>query len=215
MIITMDNLKAGIAWWKPNFETDILNSEYDAIYNARSVGVTEQWWTATVDRLGRWKAYRGRTPPNTKAAIAARGVECLAGINAEYQKLMAGSATEPNVVTLKWEDVAQLFALAFWIKRSPVFASKLCHFLFPRLFIVMDNQATSVFDYEFYWRGMKDEWGRFEAKAEALSIRTDSIASDKPVQIHRLYPFETKIMELSHVGWNWGAPVPNPDGSSA
>jgi len=33
----------------------------------------------------------------------------------------------------------------------------MCHFLFPKLFIVMDNLDTSVFDYEFYWRGMQDE----------------------------------------------------------
>jgi hypothetical protein len=81
---------------------------------------------------------------------------------------------------------------------SPVFAGKMCHFLLPKLFIVMDNLATSVFDYEFYWRGMKDEWCRFKEKADARNLLTDAIRSDK--RLHPLYPFETKIMELSHIG---------------
>ena len=88
--------------------------------------------------------------------------------------------------------------------RSSVFVGKMCHFTFPRLFIVMDNEATSVFDYEFYWRGMKDEWSRFPAKADARKLLAEAIKSDKP--LHALYPFETKVLELSHVGYKHGFP---------
>jgi hypothetical protein len=58
-----------------------------------------------------------------------------------------------SITNLLWEDVASLFAPASMIKnaRSPVFAGKMCHFMFP-LFVVMDNKATGIFDYEFYWR---------------------------------------------------------------
>ena len=38
---------------------------------------------------------------------------------------------------------------------SQVFACKMCHFLLPNLFLVIDNWATGVMDYEFCWRGMK------------------------------------------------------------
>jgi hypothetical protein len=61
----------------------------------------------------------------------------------------------------------------------------------------MDNLATSVFDYEFYWRGMKDDWSRFPAKDNARDLLVDAIKSEKP--LHPLYPFETKIMELTHI----------------
>jgi hypothetical protein len=95
-----------------------------------------------------------------------------------------------------------LFALAFGIQRGkpPVFASKMCHFLFPKLFVVMDTTATGIFEYEFYWRGRKDEWCRFTKKAQAYNILTQAIGAGKPID--PLYPYETKIMELSSIGYN-------------
>ncbi len=80
-----------------------------------------------------------------------------------------------------------------------MFASKAVHFILPRAFIVMDNLATQAFDYEFYWRGMKDEWMRFEDKEEAIEILRASIRSPKPV--HPDFPFETGIIEVCHTGY--------------
>jgi hypothetical protein len=152
MIINLDNLKSGLQWWrKRDWPQDIHNADYYDIYNTRAAGPTEEWWRATVDRLSQWRAYRGPKPPNTKADISARGTRNLVGITSQYWKLIASTGTEPSIAYLNWEDVAPLFAIASDIKPvSPVFAGKMCHFLFPRLFIVMDNLATSVFDYEFY-----------------------------------------------------------------
>ena len=74
MIINLDNLGAGIRWWnKNNWEKDILNADYDTIYNARSEGATENWWIATVDRLSKWGVIR----PKPKAEITRRGEDCL------------------------------------------------------------------------------------------------------------------------------------------
>jgi hypothetical protein len=67
----------------------------------------------------------------------------------------------------------------------------------------MDNQATGIFEYEFYWRGMKDEWHRFPDQAEAINILTQAVMSNGQ-HLHRTYPLETKIMELSHIGYNYG-----------
>jgi hypothetical protein len=206
VITSLKNLKAGIKWWRDNrWEQDFLNADYYAIYEARSAGTTKEWWAATVNRLGQWRAYRGRTAPNTKSEIHSRGDERLGLIGAEFTKL-ACSGAEPSIADLSWEDAASFFAVVSEIKpRSPVFAGKMCHFTFPRLLIVMDNAATSVFDdYEFYWRGMKDEWSRFPEKADARNLFEEAInsASEKP--LHPSYPFETKILELSHIGYNHG-----------
>jgi hypothetical protein len=76
----------------------------------------------------------------------------------------------------------------------------MCHFLFPKLFVVMDNTATGLFEYEFYWRGMKEEWSRFAQKAAALNLLTGAMQNTQP--IHPLYPYETKIMDLCHIGYN-------------
>jgi hypothetical protein len=72
--------------------------------------------------------------------------------------------------------------------------------LFPKLFIVMDNLATGVFEYELYWRGIRDAWRSFRDEEEARKVLTEAIRSSKP--LHPDYPFETKIMELSRIGYS-------------
>jgi hypothetical protein len=206
MIITIDNLRTGLLVWfesKPKWGKDILNALYYEIYEVRSAGATEQWWTATVDRLCQWRAHRG----SSKAAIRDRGLQRLDEIADQFSKLTKKNpATEPSIADadLNWEDVARLFDLASEIKPvksgSGVFPSKLCHFLFPKVFPPMDNEVTGLSEYELYWRGMKDAWCRFKNKVEAMSIIAESIESDQ--RIHPLYPFETKTMELSHMGYN-------------
>lgn len=201
MIITIDNIKTGLKWWREgNWPQDIHNSDYYEIYGIRAAGPTEKWWTSTVERLGQWHAYRSRKPPNTKVEIHSRGLGCLNELQVQYAQIIASTGTEPSIVNLPWESVSAVFKTASNIKPySPVFASKMCHFLFPKLFIIMDNLATSVFDYEFYWRGMKDEWNRFKEKSKARSLLEKAINSDKPM--HPLYPFETRIIEFSHIGY--------------
>jgi hypothetical protein len=119
-----------------------------------------------------------------------------------FSELMAESAEEPSVAHLNWERVEPLFALATSIKPgTPVFPSKMCHFIFPKLFIVVDHEATGVFEYEFYWRGMKDEWNRFREKERAIDTIRRTVESDRP--LHPMYPVETKIKELCQIGYNY------------
>ena len=67
MIISLGNLNAGLEWWRNgNFPRDIHNADYYDIYSVRAAGDTQQWWTATVERLTQWRAYRGPKAPNTK-----------------------------------------------------------------------------------------------------------------------------------------------------
>jgi len=202
MITTIDNLRAGILWWnKQNWGADFVNDDYYDIYNARSAGTTAAWWTLTVDRLWEWKAIRAPKPPNTKYEITQRGLACLAAIATEHGRLRQSSQFEPSINDLDWERVSPLFNLASTIKPGPpVLASKMCHFLFPKLFPVMDNKATGLWEYEFYWRGMKDEWERFDQKSVAINMLTLAIQGTRP--LHSLYPFETKIPELALIGYN-------------
>jgi len=202
MIVSLDNLKAGLGWWQNSkFPKDIHNADYYEIYDARHAGPTRQWWDATVERLTQWKAYRGPRPPNTKADITARGIDRLGRVAAQYKKLVSRSTVEPCIEDHCWEDVATLYAIVSGIKPgSHVFAGKTCHFLFPKLFTVMDNLATNVFDYEFYWRGMKDEWHRLKEKVEARNLLTEAIRSRSDRPLHPQFPLGTKIIELCHIG---------------
>jgi hypothetical protein len=200
MIITLDNLRAGIVWFGQKWGADLINGEYYQIYDAQAGGITADWWAATVDRLSAWHALR---PTLTKAALTAVGGERLYAIATEYRRIRETSTTgAPNIVEFEWEAVAPLFTLLEMKPRSQVFPSKLGHFIFPNLFTVIDNLATGVIPlpYEFYWRGIKDEWHRFSHKAEARRMVAEAIY-DPLHPVHARFPFETKIMELSHIGY--------------
>ena len=86
---------------------------------------------------------------------------------------------------------------------SPVFASKLGHFIFPKVFIVMDRLGTEVMPYDYYWQGMTNEWNLFADKQTAIALLKDEIEKNASRDVHPYYPFETKIMELCHVGDKW------------
>jgi hypothetical protein len=198
MILTLENLHAGISWWGARWDLDLMNADYFAIYEARANGFTESWWSATVATLSRWQAYRGPKPPNRKEEITKRGLDELTHLASEYSKLVEGSRSEPCIADLHWEEVEPMFTIAFGIKPSYVFAGKMCHCLLPKAFLVMDNVATGVSQYEIYWRGMRNAWSRFNDKEEARTVLGNAIVSEGPV--HQWYPFETKIMELCHIG---------------
>lgn len=198
MIITLDNLKKGLKWRTQRWPNDvnIRNTLYDDIYKVRSKGVTEEWWRATVSRLSQWTANR----PYSNNKIRNRGRKQLVRIRQQFRKLIA--AGEPCITNLQWADIDQLFEIAFEIKplksMTPVFASKMCHFLFPKLFIVMDNKATGVGHYELFWRGLKDSWNKFNDKEKARNILFKAIQNRR----HRNYPVETTIMEICAIGYN-------------
>jgi hypothetical protein len=82
------------------------------------------------------------------------------------------------------------------------------------LFLVIDNWATGMMDYDLCWRGIKEEWARFPAKDDARRELRHAIKSRYP--LHELYPFETKIMELSLIGhyWRTKSEAKNEDGDS-
>jgi hypothetical protein len=47
---------------------------------------------------------------------------------------------------------------------------------------------------------MKDEWLRFREKSEAVA-KLKAAMETKGKQVHELFPYETKIIELSHIGY--------------
>jgi hypothetical protein len=198
MIINLVNLRAGLVWFGDRWGTDLVNGDYYGIYEERAAGVTEKWWETTVGHLGKWQAYRGRYAPNSREEITKRGHDRLPDLASAYSKLMARSESEPCIADVQWEDLEPIFKVAYAIKPSPVFAGKMCHFLLPKAFIVMDNIATQASHYEVYWRGMRDGWHSFKDKPAAMKSLKDSLICEKP--IHERYPFETKIMEMCHIG---------------
>lgn len=199
MIITLDNLNVGIEYRRQNWPNDALNNkEYYDIYTVREQGITDAWWRRTVERLSAWRANRGCT----NELIHNRGIQRLGRISQLYQQLI--TAGEPCITNLQWSDIEPLFVMVSEIKqtRSSVFASKMCHFLFPKLFIVFDNKATGAGHYELFWRGLKGAWSEFEQQEKARNILFNAIRNGQCVQVHPNYPVETVIMETYLIGYN-------------
>jgi len=64
----------------------------------------------------------------------------------------------------------------------------------------MDRLGTEVMPYDYYWQGMVNEWSLFADKHVAINVLKKEIEKQASCDVHRSYPFETRIMELCHVG---------------
>ena len=198
--MTIELLKAGIDWWgnKPRWDKDFLNSFYTRLYTTRPDKLNDEWWGTTVDDLSRWRATR----PKSNAEITQKGLDRLTQINTIYSAIRNRFKSEPTIVDLQWSDIAPLFDIMNEIKngQSPVLPSKLGHLLLPRVFVVIDNEATGVYPYQFLWRMMKNEWDKCEDKDAQIQTLSAAILQ-QAAKITSDYPFETKIPELWLIGY--------------
>jgi hypothetical protein len=206
MQLSLQALKSGISWWRSEkrdrWPLDFHNSVYHELYELRREGLSPDWWRNTVDRLWYWKAIRSKTPPNTKSEIARRGLEILQSLQTHYTAILAKTAHEPAFTDFAWPDLEPFFKELAWIKgsRSPTFPSKLGHFVFPKLFIVMDHQATGSKQYGLFWSSITAAWGRFLEKQQAEDILRRTILEHAERPIHEHYPFAVRIVELCSIG---------------
>ncbi len=197
--------ESGMHWWiqkKPQWT--LLNTFYQGLYETRPDHLDKPWWETTVNTLAKWRAFRSPIPPNTKNEIFNRGSQRLARIEQHYHEIrQQAGEREPSIDNVTWEDIAPLFAVLSEIKggTSPVFASKLGHFIFPSVFFVIDNEATATFPYEVVWNGLQTGWQRFPQKEDARKLLEAELLKSTE-SIHRLYPYETKIPEMWLIGYN-------------
>jgi hypothetical protein len=206
MQLTLQTLKSGISWWRSEkrdkWPLDFHNSVYHELYDLRREGLSPEWWRNTVDRLWYWKAIRSKTPPNSKSEIEERGLEILQNLQTHYAAILAQTRNEPIFSDFAWADIEPFFNELAWIKgsSSPTFPSKLGHFVFPKLFIVTDHQATGLEQYGVFWSSMTAAWSHFREKQQAEVILRCSIMEYARRPIHEHYPFAVKIMELCSIG---------------
>ena len=206
MELKLSNLKVGINWWlkekEDKWPRDFHNSVYHELYALRENGLSEHWWEKTVDRLWFWRAIRSKKAPNTKWEIKERGLEILEILQTKYFSIRQQSNHEPFFIDFEWSQIEDFFNNLAWIKHSnsPVFPSKLGHFIFPKLFIVMDHQATSAKAYDIFWKSMHSAWANFPERNEAKQILLDAIIKYSKSSVHNFYPIEIKIIELCNIG---------------
>ncbi len=83
--------------------------------------------------------------------------------------------------------------------RSPVFCSKLCHFVAPTKFPVIDNAAMGLpyRDYGTYWMFVRREW--CETSNEERQRFEAELKAEIDDELTPNYPLACKIVEILHV----------------
>jgi len=201
------NLEAGIRYWQQEltgWPADLHNELYRNLHEWKQGGLTPDWWARIVDVLSGWRAIR----PRTKAFIYEHGIGCLSALEDEYLRLARLTLNDqPCLSDFYWNEVAGLFELARSIKGvdSPVFASKLCHFLMPNIYPVIDHAVVGVNgSYAEYWALCARLWAECEEKAALVETVKTAIGDS----VFDRYPFSTKIVELSLIGERQSTPLP-------
>lgn len=202
--LSVNNLRRGLARWdelarRGNWPEDLHASMYSSDVVALSAGLSEEWWAAIVRRLSRWRAIR----PLRNQVVLQAGLVALPEMTQSYEALAARRLQLENVA---WQDVSMLYATAAGLKptrsNSPVFGSKLCHFMLPRLYPVIDRAAVGWdVPYERYWSACRDAWLRSVADHDELKAIINLRVPDAD---RSAFPYATKIPELCIAGERTG-----------
>jgi hypothetical protein len=203
-VLNAKNLQKGIKiWHKTTWPSDFHNQFYQELHRRKQSGLNTAWWSPTVDNLWRWKAIR----PLPKAPILSRGLASLPRLQAEYTRIQSTLGNQvPSLSNLAWNDVCGLYQLAYQIKNanSPVFGSKLCHFLMPDAFPVMDKGiidkvkaiGINTGSYQHYWGFCRAQWVGCTAQAHLVGMLQQEIRNAAGPNIYAHYPYAAKITEL-------------------
>ncbi len=191
-ILTPDNLKRGMdGFWDRGWPKDFHADLYDYLAEIQRDGLSSEWWDESVGFLSEWQAIR----PKTKEFVHQRGKPRLAKMRKSLQNIKA-----QDIKTCEWDSVADLFNTAHEIKNvhSPVLASKLCHFILPAIFPVLDNEALDfpIPSYQYYWNYCRQQWLACDNKKQLKEILRPHLNQ----QDGENYPWAVKIIELCIMG---------------
>jgi hypothetical protein len=119
--------------------------------------------------------------------------------------LACTKGAEPTIETVPWPVLEPLFDRAVGLKPtkypSLVFGSKLCHFILPAAFVVVDNVLTGVpGSYAPHWLRHRELWLGCETREKLKTYLGDKIRKLSSCEPGDDYPWATKIVELCLIG---------------
>lgn len=202
----LQELRDGIAFWRTKFDAqwpaDFHNADYKEWAN-ETCDFSDAWWPPFRRRLNDWIAIR----PATYAEVTGRFVERRDALTqawatncAPYQDL--------DITGVTWAQVGPFADLVGEIKpmkhlASPVFTSKFCHFLLPKVFPVVDNEGSGNQwpRYEEYFNHVQSVWSLTpdDTRAALVAAMTEAVENTG----HKLnpeFPLVNKIVELRLIG---------------
>lgn len=199
--VTLTNLRAGIAEFRRRWpgESDFHNGLYAELETLRQAG--RLTWGRMVAELSAWKALRTPIPGRDKYWYLEHGEQPFGKMLVMAKEIRAAhEGQDPDLLETTPGELMPLFETARAIKGadSPMFASKLCHFLMPRAFPIADQAVLGIGteDYWHYWQRCADGW-RGSAEREALRAELRRAMGVTPIPS---YPWAAKITELCQIG---------------
>ncbi len=194
ILVNETNLYEGIRKFKsnPKWDRDFHNSLYKKLLAAKQRGFNAEYLDVLLYWLWDWAALR----PRTKEFLKAKGMERMPHIESEYRSIVASHGDkEPDLAEVNWEELEKLFSLAKEIKgiESPVFASKMCHFILPGCYFPVDGQFTGLEQpYKSRWIQAQQAWVNCLEK----NLMIDLLKKEIGEKVMSEYPWATKITEL-------------------
>ena len=196
-----NELNQGIEYWRhTNWPQDFHNAFYQHIANLWVQGLfNQEWWDAFLPILRQWRATRPRSSEYLTERAQNR-FDALRNIWINNIVNVIGQ----DIEAIEWQNIAPFVGMVAEIKnvQSPVFSSKLCHFLAPHIFPVVDNAAMgNPFDsYQAYFNTGRQEW--CETDNDTRGILTNLITNEIGPNMVQGYPVKCKVIELCFIGRN-------------
>lgn len=206
----MQELADGIAFWRTTtWPRDFHNADYERWARENPHGnFTPEWWQdAQLPRLHAWIATRGSRHADLTVRFNKRAI----ALSAAWQEACA-PFEENDISAVTWEQVGAFPELVAEIKPtkvlSPVFTSKFCHFLLPKVFPVVDRLGlgNKWRTYEDYFRFVQHEWESTDpaTQEELVAELTRLIIGAKGQAVSAEFPMINKITELRLIGRRHG-----------
>lgn len=201
MPLQPQELQQGIEYWRQTkWPQDFHNRFYRHLAGIRGLGLfSMEWWEALLPILRQWRATR----PRSSEYLTKRAQNRFLALKEIWKKNII-PVEEQDIETIEWQTIASFVQLVAEIKnvQSPVFSSKLCHFLAPQIFPVIDSKAMGnpFGSYESYLNTARQEWreSNHQTRDSLIDLITNEIGSD----LNPDYPLKCKIIELCFIGRN-------------
>jgi hypothetical protein len=203
MPVTMEEFERGVAvWGTTRWPTDFHNAFYADLAEANPRGrFTEAWWQWLRPHVVAWKAYR----PEPVAVLAERARERFERLDDKWLECCA-PVSDREVAQVDWRQVAAFAAVVNELKPgSAVFTGKVCHFLLPAVFPLVDNWGMGLpfgRTYAAHFKGVRRE---VETTPDGvLQEATEALASRIQAPLTPGYPLTNKAIELCLIGRHKG-----------
>lgn len=203
--LTLDEFDRGVVFWRTRdtWPCDFHNEAYQVWDRLNPNGdFTPAWWSGFLPRLQAWIATR----PFSGAILTAHFMRQATELGEAWQKACV-PYRERDITTVHWDQVKAFPIAVGKIKPtktpSPVFTSKFCHFLLPRVFPVVDNEGLGNRwpTYEAYFGFVQQTWQATDPVTLGdLVVRMTTAVEATGREVFSGFPMVNKITELCLMG---------------